>query len=87
MLTHIYQLLAAIYTTTHQSIRAIDSFQKCYDLDPANVTALYGIVFNNMYEDKEKAVELLKKYIVLSPVCDKHYPNARYMFGILYLSL
>lgn len=76
-----------MYTTTHQSRRALDSFQKCYDLDPANVGALYGIAFQytGMEGDFKKAVELLKKYIALSPVCDKHYPNAHYILAMVYL--
>lgn len=85
MLIHIYEILGAMYVTTKQHRRALDSFQKWYDLDPTDPEAIYGIAYQYMVmKENEKAIELLKKYVALSPVCAKHYPNAYYLLSYLY---
>lgn len=86
MLMHIYELLGSIYTTTKQQIRALDCYQKWYDLDPTNRDAFYNIAINSKQRSTEKAITLLKEYIAVSPVCDKNYPNAHYFLAWFYFT-
>lgn len=85
MLKSLYYHLGAVYVTTNQEKRALDSFQKCYDLDKTNVSALYGIAHQYFIRDPEKAITLFQQYIDRAPVCDKQYPNAHYMLAFLYI--
>lgn len=85
ILKSLYYKLGAIYVTTSQTKRALDSFQKCYDLDKTNVLALYGIAFQYMKIDTDKAITLFLQYIDRAPGCAKQYPNAHYQLAYLYL--
>lgn len=86
MLISLYYQLGAIYVTTFQPKRALDSFQKCYELDKTNVSALYGIAYQYMEKDPERAIRLFLQYIDRAPECDKQYPNAHYQLALLYLT-
>lgn len=85
MLKSLYYQLGAVYVTTFQVKRALDSFQKCYDLDKTNVSALYGIACQYRKKDPERAIKLLLQFIDRAPDCDKQYPNAHYQLAHLYL--
>lgn len=84
ILIDIYYCLGAKYVSTNQPERALDSFQKCFDLDKSNYSALYGIAYMNMENEPMKAIELFRKFIKMAPECDKQYPNAYYMLSSLY---
>ncbi|VDI37459.1 Hypothetical predicted protein [Mytilus galloprovincialis] len=75
ILIDIYYYLGAKYVSTGQPQRALDSFQKCFDLDNSNCTALYGIAYHHMQTNPDKAIELFKKFISMVPECEKQYPN------------
>lgn len=85
MLISLYYQLGAIYVTTLQQKRALDSFQKCYDLDKTNVSAVYGIAYQYMEKDPDRAISLFLQYTDRAPDCDKQYPNAHYNLALLYL--
>lgn len=84
ILIDVYYHLGAIYVSTKQPERALDSFQKCYDLDNTHFSALYGIAYHHRMSDQAKAIELFQKYISMAPKCDKQYPNAYYMIASAY---
>ncbi|CAG2222176.1 unnamed protein product [Mytilus edulis] len=63
MVKSLYYKLGAIYVTTSQGKRALNSFQKSYDLDKTNVSALYGIAFQCMEIDPDKAISLFLQFI------------------------
>lgn len=86
MLKSVYYYLGAIYVTTKQEKRALDSFQKCYDLDKTNISALYGIAYQYLARDPESAITLFQQYIDRAPECEKQYPNAHYMLAFLYIT-
>lgn len=86
ILIDIYYYLGSKYVSTEQHERALDSFQKCFDLDNSNYRALYGIAYQHMESDPEKALELFKKFISMAPECEKQYPNAYYMIATIYMS-
>lgn len=75
----------AIYVTTSQGERALNSFQKCYDLVKTNVLALYGISFQCMEIDPDQAISFFMQYTDRAPKCATQYPNAHYQLA--YLSL
>lgn len=82
--TNVYYFLGAIYVSTNQPERALDSFKKCYDLDNSHFGSLYGIAYHYLISDLGKAIELFLKYISMAPKCDKQYPNAHYMIASAY---
>lgn len=84
VLIDVYYQLGAIYVSTKQPERALDAFQKCYDLDKTHFSALYGIAYHYRLSDQAKAIELFLKYISMAPKCDKQYPNAYYMIANAY---
>lgn len=86
MLKSLYYKLGSIYITTSQGKRALNSFQKSYDLDKSNVLALYGIAFQCMEIDPDKAISLFLQFIDRAPKCAKQYPNAHYQLAFLYLT-
>ncbi|XP_052088577.1 uncharacterized protein LOC127725561 [Mytilus californianus] len=81
ILSDVFYHLGANYVSTSQPERALDSFQKSYDLDDTNVGALYGIAYNYTESDPTKAIKLLLQYISLAPKCNDKYPNAYYMIA------
>ncbi|CAC5416534.1 unnamed protein product [Mytilus coruscus] len=85
ILIDLYYDLGSKYVSTGQPERALDSYQKCFELDISNYSALYGIAYMHMQSDPEKAIELFKKFINMAPECEKQYPNAYYMIASLYL--
>ncbi|CAG2198633.1 unnamed protein product [Mytilus edulis] len=85
ILIDIYYYLGAKYVSTGQPERALDSFQKSFDLDNSNCSALYGIAYHHMQTDPDKAIELFKKFISMAPECEKQYPNAFYMIASIYM--
>ncbi|CAC5360157.1 unnamed protein product [Mytilus coruscus] len=86
ILIDIYYCLGAKYVSTSQPERALDSFQKCFDLDNSNYSALYGIAYMHMKDEPMKAIEFFRKFIKMAPECDKQYPNAYYMIASLYVT-
>ena len=48
VLRHSYYLLGAMYTSTDQGVRAIEAFEKCYELDVNSIDAIYAIAFKYM---------------------------------------
>ncbi|VDH97848.1 Hypothetical predicted protein [Mytilus galloprovincialis] len=85
ILIDIFFLLGSLYSITDQEVRALDSFQKSYDLDNSNLDSLYGVAFYNFYRKFDKAESLLKKYLELAPECDKRYYDAYYTLGLIHL--
>lgn len=81
-----YYLLGSMYSVTDQSERSLDSFQKCLDLDPTNIDAIYGLACQKKENDLDEAIKLYHRYLDIAPKCDKKYPNAFYQLGICYLS-
>ena len=84
MLVYLYYILGVTYVISFQKRRSLDSFQKSYDLDPSNVAALYGVAYQYMENDPEKAIRIFREFISKAPECDKQYPNAYYMMAYLY---
>ncbi|XP_071133362.1 uncharacterized protein [Mytilus edulis] len=84
VLIDVYYHLGAMYVSTKQPSRALDSFQKCHDLDDTNFSALFGIAYHLRKSDPAKAIELFQKYISMAPKCDKHYPHAYYLLASVY---
>lgn len=81
-----YYLLGSMYKVTAQTERALDSFQKSLDLDPANIASIYGVAINLIdSSDFDGAIKLLHRYLDLAPRCDKKYPNALYQLGQCYI--
>ncbi|XP_052088569.1 uncharacterized protein LOC127725554 [Mytilus californianus] len=81
VLTNVYYFLGAIYVSTNQPERALDSFKKCYDLDNTHFSYIYGIAYHYITSNPTKAIKLFLKYISMAPECDKQYPNAYYMIA------
>ncbi|XP_063402246.1 uncharacterized protein LOC134686507 [Mytilus trossulus] len=81
ILGNVYYHLGANYVCTGQPERALDSFQKTYDLDHTNLDALYGIAYHYIDLDQTKAIRLFLQYINEAPKCDKKYPNAYYLIA------
>ncbi|XP_063405089.1 uncharacterized protein LOC134688361 [Mytilus trossulus] len=84
VLIDVYYHLGAMYVSTKQPSRALDSFQKCHDLDDTNFSALFGIAYHLRKSDPAKAIELFQTYISMAPKCDKQYPNAYYLIASIY---
>ncbi|CAC5390662.1 unnamed protein product [Mytilus coruscus] len=80
-----YFLLGSLYSITDQEVRALDSFQKSYDLDNSNLDSLYGVAFYHFFRNSDKAESLLKKYLQLAPECDRRYYDAYYTLGLIHL--
>ncbi|CAC5360150.1 unnamed protein product [Mytilus coruscus] len=87
VLTNVYYFLGAIFVSTNQYERALDSFKKCYDLDNTDFSSLYGIAYLHIDSDPAKAIKLFLKYTSMAPKCDKQYPNAYYMIAYAYCML
>ncbi|XP_071137935.1 uncharacterized protein [Mytilus edulis] len=85
ILIDLYYDLGSKYVATGQPERALDSYQKSFELDISNYAALYGIAYMYMQSDPEKAIELFKKFVNMAPECAKQYPNAYYMIASCYL--
>lgn len=84
VLTNVYYYLGAIYVSTSQNERALDSFKKCYHLDNTHFSSLYGIAYQHIDSDPAKAIKLFLKYTCMAPECDSQYPNAYYMIASAY---
>ncbi|CAG2199359.1 unnamed protein product [Mytilus edulis] len=85
ILIDIHFLLGSLYSITDQEVRALDSFQKSYDLDNSNLDSLYGVAFYHFYRKTDNAESLLKKYLQLAPECDRRYYDAYYTLGLFHL--
>ena len=84
VLIDLYYLLGSLYRITEQVDRALDSFQKCLDLDTSNIDAMYAVGIQKIEQDLEGAIKLLHRYLDSAPKCDTKYPNALYQLGICY---
>lgn len=85
LLINLYFLLGSLYSNTDQEVRALDSFQKSYDLDNNNYDSLYGVAFYHFYRNSDKAESLLQKFLQLAPECNKRYNDAFYTLALIYL--
>ena len=83
VLSDIYSVVASYYTITHQSRRALDSFEQSYSHDEENTQALYGIAYNVSDSNPGRCVSLLFEFLGKAPTCDKQYPNVLYHLSLL----
>ncbi|CAC5368372.1 unnamed protein product [Mytilus coruscus] len=86
ILATLYNRLGSLYTITRQTIRAIDSFQKSYDIDNNYYDSLYGIAHNDQSDHPEKALRLFHMYLNSVLECDKKYCDAYYAMADIYIS-
>jgi tetratricopeptide (TPR) repeat protein len=68
-----------------QTERALNSFQKSFDHERSNYSALYGIAYCYIASEPEKAKTLFYQYLEMAPNCDKQFPNAYYMLATLFV--
>ena len=66
MLSELYYYLGSRYVASGQQ-RALDSFQKSFDLERSNSSALYGIAYCFMESEPEKAKTLFCQYLEMAP--------------------
>ena len=85
VLSELYYYLGSRYVVSGQSERALDSFQKSFDLERSNYSALYCIAYCCMNNEPEKAKTLFYQYLEMAPSCDKQFPNAYYMLATLFV--
>ncbi|XP_052074731.1 uncharacterized protein LOC127712378 isoform X2 [Mytilus californianus] len=85
ILATLYNRLGSLYTITQQRIRAIDSFQKSYDIDNDQHDSLFGIAYSDRYKHPEKALQLINKYLDAAPECHKKYYDAYYTLAEIYI--
>ena len=85
VLSDIYTLVGADYTTTDQHKRAVLCFEQAYFHDKKNTTAIYGIAYNLRNTDTRRSETLLRLFLETAPKCDKQYPNVLYNLSMLYL--
>lgn len=86
LLQSAYYRLGAQFFVTHQENRALDSFQKCLDLDPSSLPALYAVGFTGRNINHKKSLERLQTFVERAPRCDEKYPNALYTIGLIYFN-
>lgn len=85
ILSTLYNRLGSLYTITQQEVRAMDSFQKSYDIDNDQHDSLFGIAYSQRYKHPEKAVKLFHRYLDAAPDCDKKYFDAYYALAEIYI--
>lgn len=85
VLSELYYYLGSRYVASSQTERALNSFQKSFDLECSKYSALYGIAYCNMHNEPEKAKTLFYQYLDMAPSCDKQFPNAYYMLSTLFV--
>jgi tetratricopeptide (TPR) repeat protein len=85
MLSELYYYLGSRYVASGQTERVLDSFQKSFDLERSNYSALYGIAYCFMESEPEKAKTLFYQYLEMAPSCAKQFPNAYYMLATLFV--
>ncbi|VDH97937.1 Hypothetical predicted protein [Mytilus galloprovincialis] len=85
LLIHLYFLLGSLYSNTDQEVRALDSFQKSYDIDNSNLDSLYAVAFYKYFTKSDKAESMLKKYLQLASQCHKRYYDAFYTLALIEL--
>ena len=82
--SELYYYLGSRYVASGQTERALDSFQKSFDLQSSNYSAIYGIAYCYKNNEPEKAKTLFYQYLEMAPSCDKQFPNAYYMLATLF---
>jgi tetratricopeptide (TPR) repeat protein len=85
VLSELYYYLGSRYVASCQIERALNSFQKSFDLERSNYSALYGIAYCYMESEPEKAKTLFYQYLEMAPSCAKQFPNAYYMLATLFV--
>ena len=86
VLSDVFAILAAEYTVTDQTIRALDSFEQAYHFDEENTNAIYGISFHSMYSDPCRSENLFYKFLEKAPTCNRKYPDVLYELALFYIS-
>ncbi|CAC5383103.1 unnamed protein product [Mytilus coruscus] len=87
ILATLFNCLGSFYTITQQRIRAIDSFEKAYNINNEDLDSLFGVAWWHCSEDPEKAIKLFNQYLDAAPECDKKYYDAFYCLSYIYLSV
>ncbi|CAG2203967.1 unnamed protein product [Mytilus edulis] len=87
ILATLFNSLGSYYSITNQRIRAIDSFEKAYNINNEDLESLFGVAWWHRSEDPEKAIKLFHQYLDAAPECDKKYYDAYYSLSYIYFSV
>jgi tetratricopeptide (TPR) repeat protein len=75
VLSELYYYLGSRYVASNQPERALDSFQKSFDLQRSNYSVLYGIAYCYREIEPEKSKTLFHQFLEMAPSCDKQTKN------------